>query len=111
MEGEPVTTTVQGKDCVFVKRDDDGTLKCSIEHAYKAGEISYNKPISCHLYPIRITKTKMGEALNYDRWDICSAACTLGESLKVPVFQFLKEPLIRKYGKEWYEALEQGVQE
>ena len=111
IEGEPVTTTVQGKDCVFVKRDDDGTLKCSIEHAYKAGEISYNKPISCHLYPIRITKTKMGEALNYDRWDICSAACTLGESLKVPVFQFLKEPLIRKYGKEWYEALEQGVQE
>jgi hypothetical protein len=53
----------------------------------------------------------MGEALNYDRWDICSAACTLGESLKVPVFQFLKEPLIRKYGKEWYEALQKGVQE
>jgi hypothetical protein len=108
---EPVTTTVNGKDCVFVKRDEDGTLKCAIEHAYKAGEIAYNKPISCHLYPIRITKTKMGDALNYHRWDICSAACTLGESLQVPVYQFLKEPLIRKYGTEWYEALDQGVRE
>jgi hypothetical protein len=111
LDGEPVTTTVRGRDCVFVKRDEDGTLKCSIENAYHAGALEYNKPISCHLYPIRITKTKMGDALNYDRWDICSDACSLGEALKIPVYQFLKEPLIRKYGSDWYEALDQGVRE
>ena len=111
LDGEPVTTTVDGRDCVFVKRDEDGTLKCAIENAYHAGALELNKPISCHLYPIRITKTKMGDALNYDRWDICSDACSLGEALKIPVYQFLKEPLIRKYGSEWYEALDQGVRE
>ena len=111
LDGEPVTTTVDGRDCVFVKRDEDGTLKCAIENAYHAGALELNKPISCHLYPIRITKTKMGDALNYDRWDICSDACSLGEALKIPVYQFLKEPLIRKYGSDWYEALDQGVRE
>lgn len=111
LDGEPVTTTVNGRDCVFVKRDEDGTLKCAIENAYHAGALEYNKPISCHLYPIRITKTKMGDALNYDRWEICSDACSLGEALKIPVYQFLKEPLIRKYGSDWYEALDQGVRE
>jgi hypothetical protein len=108
---DPVTTTIQGKDCVFVQRDADGTLKCAIENAHRAGAIPFNKPISCHLYPIRITKTKSGDALNYDRWSICADACTLGETLQVPVYKFLKEPLIRKYGADWYEALDQAVQE
>jgi hypothetical protein len=76
--------------------------------AWKAGAIDYQKPISCHLYPIRIAKYEHfdSEALNYDRWDICSAACTLGEKEQVPVYQFLKEAIIRKYGHDFYEELD-----
>ena len=80
-------------------------MKCGIEQAYLDGEIGWKKPISCHLYPIRITKYDHYDALNYDRWDICSPACDLGASLKVPIYKFLKEALVRKYGTEWYEAL------
>jgi len=103
---EPVTSLVNGKDCVFVTIDDQGITKCGIEQAYREDKIPFNKPISCHLYPIRVTKYAKFESLNYDRWPICKPACSLGESLQVPIYKFLKEPLIRKYGKEFYEELE-----
>ena len=104
-EGDYSTTTIGGKECAFAIYDEKGILKCGIEQAYFDGKTSFRKPVSCHLYPIRITKYDHYEALNYDRWDICSAACALGEKLGVPVYKFLKEALIRKYGEAWYEEL------
>lgn len=103
---EPVTSLVNNKDCVFVTLDDQGITKCGIEQAYREEKIGFNKPISCHLYPIRINKYAKFESLNYDRWPICKPACALGEELKVPVYKFLKEPLIRKYGEDFYAELE-----
>jgi hypothetical protein len=84
---------------------ENGISKCAIEKAYEQGVIAWKKPISCHLYPIRITNYPEFEVLHYDRWNICSAACSFGNELKVSVHVFLKEPLIRKYGVEWYEEL------
>lgn len=104
---EWVTPLIKGKECAYTYFDKDGTAKCAIEQAYYDGKVDWKKPISCHLYPIRITKQRTGtEAINYDRWSICKAACKLGESLKVPVYKFLKESLTRKYGEEWYKQLE-----
>ena len=92
--------------CAYGLGDKKGIVKCGIEQAYNDGKISWKKPISCHLFPIRIKKTKKNHLVNYEpREDLCSSACTLGEKLKMPVFQFLKEPLIRKFGKDFYEAL------
>lgn len=104
-DGEFCTTTVGVKECVFAIYNEQNILKCGIEKAYKDGKITFQKPISCHLYPIRITKTEQYELLNYSRWDICNPACKLGNELKVPIYRFLKEPLIRKYGEDWYEKL------
>lgn len=103
---ELVTTTIEGKACVFAIQDDTQTWKCAIELAHKAGQSDFLKPISCHLYPIRIEKLKNYEGLNYDQWDICSPACACGDRLEVPVYKFLKGPLIRKYGSDWFDALE-----
>ncbi|AFM06386.1 Protein of unknown function (DUF3109) [Bernardetia litoralis DSM 6794] len=91
--------------CAYVTYDEKGITKCGIEKAFEAGKIDYQKPISCHLYPIRITKYTSFDAINYDEWDICTAACSFGKELKVPVYKFLKTPLIRKYGTEWYDEL------
>lgn len=110
-EGDFSTTTIDEKECAYAIYDERGILKCGIEQAYLDGKISWKKPISCHLYPIRITKYDEYEAINYDRWSICSDACELGEKLGVPVYQFLKEPLIRKYGEKWYQELEQEVKD
>lgn len=104
---ELVTTTVNGRACVFASKDTSGTWQCAIELAHKAGKSDFLKPISCHLYPIRIEKLKHYEALNYHKWDICSPACACGEKLKVPVYKFLKAPLSRKYGSEWFEMLDE----
>ncbi len=104
---EWVTPLIKGKECAYTFFDKAGVAKCAIEKAYYEGKVKWKKPISCHLYPIRITKQKNGlEALNYDKWSICKAACKLGDSLKVPVYKFLKDSLTRKYGKEWYKQLE-----
>lgn len=101
-EGDYTTTCVDGdKECAYVVFE-NGITFCAFEKAYNDGVIDWKKPISCHLYPIRITKYPDYEALNYDRWSICSDACSHGKSLKVSVFEFLKEPLVRKYGEEWY---------
>ena len=103
---EWVTPLVKGKECAYTIFE-KGIAKCGIEKAYYDGKIEWKKPISCHLYPIRITKQKNGmEAVNYDRWNICNPACKLGDSLKVPVFKFLKDSLIRQYGEDWYKELE-----
>jgi hypothetical protein len=88
---------------------ENGISKCAIEKAWEDGKIAWKKPISCHLYPIRVTKYPEFDVLHYDRWSICSAACAFGKELKVSVHQFLKEPLIRKYGAEWYAELEAKV--
>lgn len=108
-DGDYSTTTVGGKECAFAFYDDRNILKCGIEQAYKDGKTNFKKPISCHLYPIRIAKLPDFEALNYSQWHICASACELGDKLKVPVYQFLKEALIRKYGENWYQELEQKV--
>lgn len=105
-DGDLVTTTIDQKACVFAVKDDGGSWKCAVEQAHRAGKSDFLKPISCHLYPIRIEKLKAYEALNYHRWDICKPACSCGNSLNVPVYKFLKTPLVRKYGADWYEALE-----
>lgn len=92
--------------CVFLNYTETGIAKCGIQTAYEDKAVNWPKPISCHLYPIRIDEYEDFEAVNYYEWSICSPACELGKQLKVPVFQFLKEPLIRKYGAAFYNQLE-----
>lgn len=104
-DGDYSTPTIGGKECAYSIYDEKGILKCGIEQAYYDKKISWKKPISCHLYPIRITKKKNFEAVNYHKWDICSPACTFGKELGVPIYKFLKDPLIRKYGQAWYDEL------
>ncbi len=108
-DGDWVTPLRDGEECAFTVFEKDGTAKCGIELAWQDGATSFRKPISCHLYPIRTKKYPTFEAVNYERWAICSDACTLGKELKVPIYKFLKEPLIRKYGSEWYCVLESAV--
>ncbi|MHA4738323.1 DUF3109 family protein [Dyadobacter sp. MSC1_007] len=110
-DGDYVTPIINGKECAYAIYDKRGILKCGIEEAYNDGKITYKKPISCHLYPIRVTKYEQYHALNYDRWEICSPACSLGQELKVPVYKFLKEPLIRAYGEDWYRQLSAEIDE
>jgi hypothetical protein len=103
-----VTPTVNGKICAYGYRDKQGIIKCGIEQAYYDGKISWKKPISCHLYPIKISKRKSYTNVNYEPRDVlCSPACALGKKLKLPVYQFLKEALVRKFGTGFYEALHQ----
>jgi hypothetical protein len=109
-EGDYSTPTIENRECAYALYDNQGILKCAIEQAYYDGKISWKKPISCHLYPIRITKYDDFEALNYDRWSICADACNFGASLGVKVYQFLKEPLIRKYGEAWYSELTELIE-
>ncbi len=104
-----VTPLKSDQACIYSTRNELGILQCGIEQAYLSGRTDFIKPISCHLYPIRVSKDPAvsWEALNYDRWDICNPACNLGEKLKIPVYQFLKTALIRKYGESFYKELEE----
>jgi hypothetical protein len=104
-DNEPVTSLNKGKECSFVTKGEDGVYKCTIEQAHNDGKIDFQKPLSCHLYPIRVKEYRSFTSLNYDKWPICSAACSLGEELSVKVYQFLKDPLIRAYGGEFYTEL------
>jgi hypothetical protein len=105
-DGEFVTPLVEGnKECAYTIVE-NGIALCGIEKAYRNGDIDFYKPISCHLYPIRIKKTTEYDALNYNRWDVCAPACYNGKKLGVRVFEFLKNALVRKYGEEWYKQLE-----
>jgi hypothetical protein len=104
-----VTPTIDSKVCVYGITDPNGIVKCGIEQAYNDGKVSWKKPISCHLFPIRVqlSKNKATEYVNYEpREDLCSTGCKLGKKLKVPVYVFLKEALVRKYGVEFYETLD-----
>jgi hypothetical protein len=104
---EWVTPLIKGRECAYTIFDESGTAKCGIEKAYFEGKIEWRKPVSCHLYPVRINKLKNSvEAVNYDKWSICKPACKLGDTLKVPIYKFLKDSLIRKFGEEWYKELE-----
>lgn len=110
-EGDLVTSIVNGKDCVFTCYDEKGCCFCALEKAYRAGKTNFYKPLSCHLYPIRLKKIGDMTALNYHRWDVCKAAVCKGEQLNLPVYRFLKEPLIRCFGQAWYDELEKAVEE
>ncbi|MDD3720982.1 MAG: DUF3109 family protein [Lutibacter sp.] len=105
-EGEYETTLIDGKDCAYAIYDANNIVKCGIEEAYNQGAIDWKKPISCHLYPIRITEYSEFSAVNYHKWPICDDACALGAALQVPVYKFVKDALIRKFGEDWYMELE-----
>lgn len=104
IEGDRVTSIVNGGECVFSYVDENGVCKCAIEKAYREGRIDFYKPISCHLYPVRLEKLRNGTvAINIHRWKVCQAAFEMGKKVGLPVYKFLKEPLIRRFGAEWYE--------
>ena len=105
-DGDKVTSLVNGKECAFVFFDKNNIAKCAIETAYRKNKIAFNKPISCHLYPIRVKNYSTFQAINIDNWHICKPACNCGSLLSVPVFKFLKEPIIRMWGDEFYQNLE-----
>lgn len=110
-DGDLVTSIVNGKDCVFTCYDEKGCCYCAIEKAYRDGKVDFYKPVSCHLYPIRVQNYPEFKAVNYHRWDVCKAAVLLGQKENLPVYKFLKEPLIRKFGEEWYTELEIAAEE
>jgi hypothetical protein len=103
-EGKFVTPLVQGMECVFVYYD-DGIARCAIEKAFQENKIPFAKPISCHLYPIRIKSTPVNDILNYHKWPICQKALVKGYNEKTPLYRFLEGALIRKYGRTWYNQL------
>lgn len=107
-DGDKLTTLVEGQECAFVVYDERGITKCGIEDAHRAGKTDFKKPISCHLYPIRLKEYENFTAVNYHQWRICEPACNCGSKLDVRVYQFLKEPLIRKFGEEWFNKLSEA---
>lgn len=111
IDGDLVTTINNGKECVFTHFTDDGSCRCSFEMAFEAGEIDFPKPISCALYPVRVKQYRDFQGVNYDEWDICKCAEVLGEKAGTPVYKFLKAPLIRKFGKSWYQELEEAAKQ
>jgi len=109
VDGSYVTPLIRGGDCAFINFT-KGIAWCSIEKAYEEGNIPFRKPISCHLYPVRLAKIGKSEAVNYHKWQICDVALEEGTHEGVPLYVFLKEPLIRKYGESWYQKLEDEIQ-
>ena len=109
-EGELETPLIDDKDCAYVIYDGKTAL-CGIEQAYNQGIIDWKKPVSCHLYPVRVKDFSEFSAVNYDRWEICDDACSLGKELEVPIYKFVKEALIRKFGADWYAELEKVAAE
>lgn len=109
-DGDKVTPLVGGnKECAFTGFSENGTAYCTIERAWKDGKLKFRKPVSCHLYPVRISKYKTFDAVNYETWDICKPACACGDKLDVPVYKFVKDALVVKYGKAWYAQLEEAA--
>lgn len=104
-DGELVTQLVEGANCVFTTYAPGGLCLCALEQAYREGKTDFCKPASCHLYPVRLKQYPSFMAVNYHRWDICRAAETLGRKKRVRVYEFLKEPLTARFGKEWYDEL------
>lgn len=110
-DGEPVTPLVKGKECAYTTFDEGGKAFCGIEQAWKEGATQFRKPISCHLYPIRVQSYPSFDAVNYHKWPICSPACSLGKELEVSVFEFTKEALRRKFGDDWISEVEEVARE
>jgi hypothetical protein len=104
--GEIVTSIVNGKDCVFTCYDSNGVCRCAIEKAFCEERIDFLKPVSCHLYPVRVTQYKNYRAVNYHRWKICRSAEIQGEKAQLPLYRFLHQPLIRKLGEKWVDELD-----
>ena len=104
-EGDLVTSIIDGRNCVFTCYEAGGMCHCAIERAYRQGRIDFCKPVSCHLYPLRLTEYPTFTAVNYHRWKICKCAELLGRKNGVRLYQFLKGPLERRFGKEWYAEL------
>ena len=104
-DGDLETPLIENKECAYTVFDKNGNAQCGIEKAYNKGAIDWNKPISCHLYPIRVTNYPTFTAVNYHEWSVCDSACSLGAELKVPVYKFVKKALIRKIGKKWFKKL------
>lgn len=105
-DGEWETPLINNQECAYVVFDPSGVAQCGIEKAYRAQATTWQKPISCHLYPIRIKEYSELTAVNYHKWQICDPACKLGGSLKVPIYKFVRDALIRKFGEAWYAELE-----
>lgn len=106
-DGDEVTTCLPTGECVFTRRNEQGILECGIENAFNDGKSNFRKPLSCHLYPIRLSKVGNYTAINYHKWDICNPGCILGEENQVPLFRFLKDALIRAFGTSFYQSLEE----
>ena len=108
-DGEWETPLIDNNECAYVVYNDSGIAQCGIENANKAGAVDWQKPVSCHLYPVRIREYSQLTAVNYHKWEICDPACTLGDALKMPIYKFVKDALIRKFGAEWYKELEEAA--
>jgi hypothetical protein len=104
-DGDLVTPIIENNECVFTFTDEAGITKCAIEKAYFDKNTNFRKPVSCHLFPIRITEYKRFDAVNYQELDICKPGRLCGKSDGMPLWKYLKEPLIRKFGSQWYEEL------
>jgi hypothetical protein len=104
-DGDDVTPLIGDKGaCAYAVMDGE-VASCAIERAHRDGKIDFKKPVSCHLYPVRITPYRQYDAVNYHSWSVCAPACELGQALKVPVYKFVKEALVRKYGRKWFGEL------
>lgn len=101
-DGQMVSSIVNGKDCVFAVKNEEGITLCAIDRAWREGRLNIRKPISCELYPVRLSRVGGMTAVNYHRWNICGGACKLGREQNLPLYQFLKAPLIRAFGEEWW---------
>lgn len=109
-EGDLVTQIVDGRNCVFTTYAPGGMCLCAIEKAFRAGKIDFRKPMSCYLYPLRLTEYPTFTAVNYHKWKICACARKLGAEKGVRVYQFMREPLIARFGQEWYDELVQACE-
>lgn len=110
VDGSLETPLVKGKECAYTVFSETGVAQCGIEKAFNKGALSFQKPISCHLYPVRVTSYSEFEAVNYHQWDICNTACQFGDALQIPVYQYVKKALIRKFGEAWYADLEKEAE-
>lgn len=110
-DGEWETPLVNHSECAYVAFDEAGIAKCGLEEAYDQGATKWRKPVSCHMYPVRVREYSELVAVNYHKWEICDPACSLGAELKIPIYKFVREALIRKFGAEWYAELEKVATE
>jgi hypothetical protein len=108
-DGEWETPLIEGRECAYTLFDLKGVAQCGLEQAFNQGASPWKKPISCHMYPVRVKQYTSLTAVNYHKWQICDPACELGNELQVPVYRFVKEALIRKFGEEWYASLEEAA--